>query len=48
MIIPDITKTSSTIFFFFIFSHAARPSDQIQTKLHFTQFNSITINLQND
>ena len=46
MIIPDITKTSSTIFFFF--SQAARPSDQIQTKLHFTQFNSITINLQND
>ena len=47
MIIPGITKTSSTIFFFF-FSHAARPSDQIQTKLHFTQFNSITIDLQND
>ena len=44
MIIPDITKTSSTIFF----SHAVRPSDQIQTKLHFTQFNSITIDLQND
>ena len=45
LIIQDITKTSSTIFFF---SQAARPSDQIQTKLHFTQFNSITINLQND
>ena len=40
LIIPDSTKTLSTIFFF---SHAARPSDQIQTKLHFTQFNSITI-----
>ena len=46
-IIPDITKTSSTIFCFF-FSHAARPSDQIQTKLHFTQFNSKTIDLRND
>ena len=42
LIIPNSTKTRSTIFF----SHAARPSDQIQTKLHFTQFNSITINLQ--